>query len=108
MVSQVSVDEIRLDIRERWPFYVPPVATYILLTFFTNAYFMGDTLRYTDSIVARLQGGYFYFWEFGHLFWRPLVWLLYCATHPLTLRIVGPDIRFQITLVLVSLTWIFG
>jgi hypothetical protein len=108
MVSKTSAAEAGVDYRERWRIYLPPIAAYILLTFFTNAYFMGDTLRYTDSIVARLQGDYFYFWEFGHLFWRPLVWLLYLATHPLVLRIVGPDIRFQVTLVLVSLTWIFG
>ncbi len=31
----------------------------------------GDTADYIASITARLHGGDYNYWEFGHLFWRP-------------------------------------
>ena len=88
--------------------YALAVGAYLCATWFTAAYFMGDTLRYTDSIIARLEGRYYYFWEFGHLFWRPLVWISYRALRPLTALFVGPNAHQQVTLTLIVLTWLAG
>ena len=51
-------------------------AVYVLATWLTDAAFMGDTEDYVDSAVAFRNGVDYRFWEFGHLFWRPLGWLL--------------------------------
>lgn len=100
------------DKQRRWRHFLetygPLIVAYLLATFLTRAYNMGDTLSYTDSIAARIEGRYDYFWEFGHLLWRPLAWLVYRITKPLTRLFVGNEVRFQVTLVLMVLTWVWG
>ena len=88
--------------------YGPLVAVYLLATAFTDAYFMGDTADYVDSIVSFLGGQNYKFWEFGHLFWRPLGWLLYEFSKPLTSFLGGGDVRLQVTVVLLALNWLAG
>jgi hypothetical protein len=42
----------------------------------------GDTRDYAKSIVERFSGRDLFFWEPGHLFWRPLGYLLVLITQP--------------------------
>ena len=42
----------------------------------------GDTRDYANSIAARFAGRDLYFWESGHLLWRPLGYLLVLVAYP--------------------------
>jgi hypothetical protein len=84
------------------------VAVYVLATLVTVGYFMADTADYVDSIVAFTLGRNYDFWEFGHLFWRPLGWLLYVVCRPVTSLIAGGDVRPNVTFVLVAINWLAG
>jgi hypothetical protein len=81
---------------------------YIFATWFTKPWLMGDTTDYVDSIFAHQHGRYLQFWEFGHLFWRPLGWLAYRLFNPLTILIFDGDERTKITFTLISVNWITG
>ncbi|HZG52838.1 MAG TPA: hypothetical protein VEZ40_11950 [Pyrinomonadaceae bacterium] len=93
---------------KRWKRYAPALGLYCVAALLTDAYFMGDTLRYVDSIEAHLKGQYLNFWEFGHLFWRPLAYLCSRLFYPLTHLFVGSDIRLNVALTLVALNWLAG
>lgn len=93
--------------------FVPLVAIYILVLWATASLNIGDTPVYVDAILRvesggskRFwdQGGFLSFWEFGHLFWRPLGWLTFKALRPL----LDPDFRAGVTQTLLILNWIFG
>ena len=88
--------------------YGPAAAAYCLLTLFTQAHFTGDAPDYVDSIVAYDRGQYYEFWEFGHVLWRPLGWILLTATRPLLLSLSGGDLEAGAMLVLIGLSWIAG
>ncbi len=83
-------------------------AVYVLATLVTVGYFMADTADYVDSIVAYTNGRYYDFWEFGHLFWRPLGWLLFVVFRPVTSLIVGNEVRPNVAFILVAVNWIAG
>jgi hypothetical protein len=87
-------------------------AAYVVATWLTNAWFMGDTSVYADAIVAHDagRGGIPLnpFLEFGHLLWRPTGWLAYRLTRPLTALFMGHDARAQVTLTLMALNWLAG
>ena len=85
-----------------------PVLVYIVASFATKAYFMGDTRDYADSIAARAIGRDYYFWEFGHILWRPLGYVVFRICQPLTAYFVGADVLIQATLVLLVLSWLSG
>lgn len=76
---------------------------YVVATFFTGAHFMADTVDYVESVLKSVE-----FWEFGHLFWRPLGWLIYQVFEPVTREIVGPDEVAKVALVFVTLNWLAG
>ena len=77
---------------------VAVVASYVAATALTDAHFMGDTLGYADAILAgRL-------WEFGHVLWYPLGWLL---SRPL-LAVAPSDPRSTVILALVGINWVAG
>src|SRR6266511_3599467 len=80
---------------------------YVLATWFTNPWMMGDTVDYGDSIIAYEQGRFLKFWEFGHLFWRPLAWVIYRLFNPLT-SLIFADERAKVTLTLIGINWIGG
>ena len=88
------------------------VASYLLATLFTGAFYIGDTPGYVSSILAYQNGKPFDwdnpFWEFGHLLWRPLGFVTYKLTNPLTAAIIGEGERANLTLALISLSWIAG
>jgi hypothetical protein len=93
----------------RWPRrYGPAVAAYLLATWATGAAFMGDTDDYVDSAVARFNGTDYRFWEFGHLFWRPLGWLLTRLWLPATSRFAGGDLRLNVTLTFIIINFAAG
>lgn len=69
---------------------------------------MGDTVDYADSIISHHRGSYLHFWEFGHLLWRPLGWLMFRLFNPLTSLIYNGDDRAKITLTLLAINWISG
>jgi hypothetical protein len=98
------------------------VAVYLLATWFTNAHFMADTGGYVVSILA-YEGVSEYvlenpgvrdyrtenpFWEFGHLFWRPLGLILFKIFEPLTSLVLGPDPVPNTVFLLISLSFAAG
>ena len=90
--------------RDRAAGYGAVALAYTLVTSLTGALYMGDTGDYVASVVTRLEGGYYAFWDFGHLYWRPLVWLCYRAAGPLA----GGDARLGVMLVSYALNWVAG
>jgi hypothetical protein len=83
-------------------------AVYILASWLTRPFFQGDTFDYVDSILAKLNGRYLEFWEFGHLLWRPIGWLAFRFSSPLLAQFVGPNQRNQVTIILTALSWVAG
>lgn len=45
----------------------------------TNGYFWADSADYVDSVIAYQNGVDYQFWEFGHLLWRPLGWIIWSS-----------------------------
>jgi len=85
-----------------------PILAYAFATLATRAYFLGDTIDYADSVASRISGRDYYFWEFGHLLWRPVGFLTLRLSQPLVAYVVGDNLRTQATLVLVLLSWFSG
>ena len=81
---------------------------YILATWFTNPWLMGDTVDYADSVFAYHSGYHLKFWEFGHLLWRPFGWLMFRVFNPLTSLIFGADDRAKVTFTLLAINWVSG
>lgn len=81
---------------------------YIFGTWVTRPLFQGDTSDYVASIMAHIGGGYYGFWDFGHLLWRPFGWLTFRVSSPFLAKFVDSDQRVQITLVLVVVSWLAG
>lgn len=102
----------RVFARARLWSYAPVVAAFLLATWLTDAWFMGDTSVYAGSILnydaGRPPTREFPFWEFGHLVWRPIGWLAYRVTKPLTALAVGDYPTAQVSLALLGLNWIAG
>ncbi|HTC77198.1 MAG TPA: hypothetical protein VK657_01220, partial [Terriglobales bacterium] len=95
--------------RKEWlRVYGAALLTYLLATLFTQARFTGDAPDYVQSIVAYDRGQYYEFWEFGHLLWRPLGWLLFKVTEPLLLRLSGGDLEAAAATMLVTISWVAG
>jgi hypothetical protein len=82
------------------------LVVYCLGTYFTSPWLMGDTVDYVSSIIAFENGQYLQFWEFGHLFWRPLGWLLFRLSNPLTSIYFGPNAYLKATAILLIINWI--
>lgn len=69
---------------------------------------MADTADYVDSIAAFERGVNYTFWEFAHLIWRPMGWLVFNLLKPVSGYLTQPDGRAGITLSLVALNWLAG
>jgi hypothetical protein len=78
---------------------------YILATWFTDAFFMGDTWIYVSDLL-NAQSLDASFRDFGHALWRPLGWLVCRALSPLLG--VGDDARARVTLSLLGINWVAG
>src|SRR5690348_16356244 len=86
---------------------------YEVATWGTDAHFMGDTWAYAQAIVNHARGSNNLdtlnpFWEFGHLFWRPLGWLFFHGLQPLLSWIPGGEGRVGATLSLLVINWVAG
>lgn len=90
------------------PAHLVAVLVYFLAALFTSAYFMADTSDYVDSILAYVNGRDYDFWEFGHLFWRPLGTLVFSITDPLMRRFGGNNERITATHVLMGVNLLSG
>jgi hypothetical protein len=85
---------------------LPPalaVITYAVATWATNAHFMADTADYVDGVLRGSE-----FWEFGHLFWRPLGWLLFESFGPLAAHFGGANEEVNVTSIFMALNWLAG
>jgi hypothetical protein len=78
---------------------------YVVLTALTRAIFCGDTPFYILSIVNYSGGRDFFFWDFGHLLWRPVNWALLHAIHRL---IPSVNTISLLSSIMVSLNWMAG
>lgn len=95
----------RAPIRSKGRFVDPGLMTlvYLAATSATNAHFMADTVDYVESVLTGLE-----FWEFGHLFWRPLGWVMLQVFEPVTSLIVGTDPETNVLVILMAFNWIAG
>ncbi|HYG80153.1 MAG TPA: glycosyltransferase family 39 protein, partial [Pyrinomonadaceae bacterium] len=84
------------------------VAVYLLATLFTDAHFMADTADYVDSVAAYERGVNYDFWEFGHLFWRPIGWLCFKVQSLFTGAQGEAEARAQIVWTLLVINWLAG
>lgn len=83
--------------------YGPVGLIYLLATGFTDAQFMGDTADYIHSVFTGKE-----FWEFGHLCWRPLGWLLFQVLRTPASWIVGANSSAQMAAIFIALSWASG
>jgi hypothetical protein len=67
---------------KRWLAPTSVLCVYGLLLTLTASADPGDTRDYAKSIAERFAGRNLFFWESGHLLWRPLGYLVVLATHP--------------------------
>jgi hypothetical protein len=88
--------------------YLPVFAVYLAVTLFARAHFMADTADYVASVLGYDAGYSAEFWEFGHLFWRPIIWLCYVTLRPLTRHIIGSDPGSNVIVVTFIINWIAG
>ncbi len=82
--------------------YYPVIISYLVVTWFTVPFTMGDTVGYADAIVKHR------FQDFGHYLWYPLGWAISQMLMPLTRLVVGPDPLANVTLTLVVINWLAG
>lgn len=87
---------------------LPVLVVFLLATLITDAHFQGDTADYVDSIVAYAGGRDYWFWEFGHVLWRPFGWLVMVLFRPLLNPLVGPDVRTQALHSVLAINWVAG
>jgi hypothetical protein len=101
-----------------WQHVFVPAAVYVLATWLTNAFYMGDTSFY-GAMVANVAGGRSYqlwettgnysLWEFGHLLWRPLGVAAFPLLKPLArLSIGAEDLNPAAVYAMVALNWLAG
>lgn len=98
------------------------IIAYCWATWFTNAHYMADTGGYVVSILA-YDGIPEYvqenpvvrdhlsenpFWDFGHLFWRPLGFALFNVAGRLSSLVVGPAPNLNVLMILMALSFVAG
>jgi hypothetical protein len=88
--------------------YLTWSAVYALVTYLTGAYFMADTIDYVGDVNSYQLGIKDRLWEFGHLFWRPLGWILLHICEALVGSVTGPDFKILLTRIFVALNWFAG
>jgi hypothetical protein len=84
------------------------LATYLAATLATAASWMGDTVDYVESIEWFSRGVNHWMWDFAHLLWRPLGWVLFTIFAPITRLVVGDNDWLQIMLTLNCVSWLAG
>jgi hypothetical protein len=84
------------------------IATYVAATLATGSDWMGDTVDYVESIVQFSHGVNHWMWDFAHLLWRPLGWVLSSAFAPITRVFVGDNEHLNVILTLNAISWLAG
>jgi hypothetical protein len=82
--------------RHPWRSYAILSLAYALVTLCCRAQFMGDTVDYADA-VFRFSRDH---WEFGHLLWVPLGWLVR--------TLAGIDDRAGVVRIFLAVNWMAG
>jgi len=81
----------------------PTALAYVIATALLGAHFWGDGVDYAESI---LKGGLLC--DFGHLYWRPLGWLLAQGLLPFMTFLGAADGRAGVLLLLLAVCWLAG
>ncbi len=103
------LDNVSFDTERQWlRRYGFIVAAYIATTLATGAYWLGDTPDYVESIVQFSRGVDHWMWDFAHLLWRPLGWVLYSAFAPVTSVFVGKNEHLNVMVTLNAVSWLAG
>jgi hypothetical protein len=97
----------KLSVGKNLDMYLAWGTVYALVAYFTSAFFMGDTVDYAGDVYNYQLGSGNRLWEFGHLFWRPLGWILLHVSEPL-LGTAGPGLRLLPIRIFIGLNWIAG
>lgn len=83
--------------------YSPAVVFYVLVMYFTAAFFMGDTGHYADVIAgASIDSALA---DFGHLLWLTAGWVVWNAIH---IFAGGEDERRKFIVALIAMSWSAG
>src|SRR5580704_5239409 len=89
--------------------FVFSLLLYVFLSLITVSTFLADTADYAASIVARFQGRYYEFWEFGHILWRPMGWAITRSIEILSPDWVKTDAAdYHVILTLIAVSWLAG
>lgn len=90
---------------EKYSPYIILTGIYLVSILLTDAYFWADTADYVDAVIADREGKYYYFWEFGHLFWQPLgaVGAYFFASAPNELQS-----RIEINVIFQAISYVSG
>jgi len=81
----------------------PAALAYVIATALLGAHFWGDSIYYAEDILDGRR-----FWDFGHLYWRPLGWLLAQGLLPLTPSLGAADSRAGVLMLLLPICWLAG
>jgi hypothetical protein len=78
----------------------------------TRSVNLGDTPEYAQTVAAHLRkspfGSVDTLWEFGHLLWRPIGWVLLTALSPLLSRVTAWTAYMQAAFVLIVISCLCG
>jgi len=81
---------------------------YAILAWCTAASFMADTVDYVTAVYLHDQGVNYVFWDFRHLFWRPLGWVLLHLVNPLLSAPARDQPRITVIYIFLTLNWLAG
>ncbi len=98
----------RVDDRETFVSVAGWTLAYAVLAWFTRAYFMADTVDYVSAVYLHDQGINYVFWDFRHLFWRPLGWLLLHLFGGLLTPVSGGVPRIAVLYLFITINLVSG
>lgn len=81
---------------------------YAILTWFTRAYFMADTVDYVSAVYLHDQGINYVFWDFRHLLWRPLGWVFLHFFGGLLAPLSGGVPRITVLYIFITINLVCG
>lgn len=102
---EVDVDRRRTA---RWIAPAAVLCAYGLLLAVTASADPGDTRDYANSIVHRFSGDDLFFWESGHLLWRPLGYLVVLLAHPAHAEISRATLYADVVHTLTTISILMG
>lgn len=116
--QQDSVPSIALRVGERvegrrlsLPFadYVILAISYVAVMCLTSAHFMADTIFYAQQVLDFSRDKHWLIlFEFGHLFWRLLGYLIFMTSKPVLQFFFPRDPIAQIIVALIAISWLSG